>query len=139
VNTPVTDSSGSLCTSEKDLLHRWAEHYHSVLNYLPAVSDPDLHVHALSTAVDTSVNDDAPTLAEDRADVKQLKNGRAAGNDGIPLELLKCTIEPVSIALHRLFLLVWKTGKVPSDWRDSITVSLSKGKGQKTECSNYHP
>ena len=66
------------------------------------------------------VSGDAPTLAEVRAAVKKLKNGRAAGNDGIPPEFLKCALEPVSTALHRLFLLVWKTGKVPSDWRDGI-------------------
>jgi len=85
------------------------------------------------------VNGDAPTLAEIQATVKKLKNGCAAGNDGIPPELLKCALKPVSTALHRLFLLVWKTGKVPSDWHDGIIISLYKGKGQKTDSGNYRP
>ena len=28
---------------------------------------------------------------------------------------------------------------MPSEWRDSIIVSLCKGKGPKTKCSNYRP
>jgi len=113
--------------NEEDRLKRWAEHYQSAMNHPSAISDPELHAYALSAVMDTNVNIDAPTLAEVRAAVKKLKNGRAAGNDGIPTELLKCALEPISTALHRLFLLVWKTGKVPSDWHDGIIISLSKG------------
>jgi len=70
------------------------------------------------------VNGDAPTLAEVQATVKKMKNGCAAGNDGIPPELLKCALKCVSTALHRLFLLMWKTEKVWSDWRDRIIILL---------------
>ena len=66
-------------------------------------------------------------------------NGRAPGPDGIPPELLKCATGPVSHALHALFLRVWKSGKVPADWRDGIVMTLYKGKGPKTECGNYRP
>ena len=34
---------------------------------------------------------------------------------------------------------VWKTGKVPSEWREGIIVSLYKGKGPRTSCGSYHP
>jgi len=54
-------------------------------------------------------------------------------------ELLKCAIGPVSRALHSLFIQVWRSGRIPSAWKDGILVALYKGKGTKTECSNYRP
>jgi len=34
---------------------------------------------------------------------------------------------------------VWSTGRVPADWKEGLIISLYKGKGQKTNCSSYHP
>jgi len=35
--------------------------------------------------------------------------------------------------------MVWRSGRIPSAWKDGILVALYKGKGTKTECSNYRP
>jgi len=51
--------------------------------------------------------------------------------DGIPGELLKCAIGPVSVALRQLFTKVWRSGIVPADWRDGTIITLYKGKGSK--------
>ena len=61
-----------------------------------------------------SVSDDAPTLGEVRRAIRKLRNGRAAGSDGIQPELLKYAEEPVSASLHSLFAQVWKSGLVPA-------------------------
>jgi len=45
---------------------------------------------------------------EVRSAIRKLKNGRAAGGDNIPPELLKCAIDPVAGTLHGLFCTVWK-------------------------------
>jgi len=71
--------------------------------------------------------------------IRKLKNGCAPGPDGISAELLKFAIPPVARALHSIFLSVWRTGHVPSDWKDGIIVTLYKGKSPKAECSNYRP
>jgi len=68
-----------------------------------------------------------------------VKNGRAAGCDDIPPELLKCVLPHVSQALHSLFQRVWRCGRVPADWKDGIIVSLYECKGPKNECSSYRP
>jgi len=62
-----------------------------------------------------------------------------AGPDGIPPELLKCALGPFSRALHTLFIQVWRSGRVPSEWRDGVIISLYKGNGPKTKCSSYRP
>ena len=55
-----------------------------------------------------------------------------AGSDGIPPELLKCDLGPVSRALHSLFIQVWRSGIVPADWQEGIIITLYKGKGPRT-------
>ena len=86
-----------------------------------------------------TVRTDEPTVDEVIRAIKKLKNGRAAGPDGIPPELLKCAIGPVSRALHSLFTQVWRSGIVPADWQEGIIITLYKGKGPRTVCSNYRP
>jgi len=71
------------------------------------------------------------TLGEVRHAIRKLRNGRAAGSDGIQLELLKYAEEPVSASLHSLFAQVWKSGLVPAEWREGIIVSLYRGKGPR--------
>jgi len=43
---------------------------------------------------------------------------------------------PSSLILHKLFMKVWATVRVPSKWKEGITVSLYKGKSKKNECSS---
>jgi len=83
---------------------------------------------------DADIPENAPSLDEVQRAIRRLKNGRAAGADDIPPELLKCAIDPVSRALHGLFGTVWKSGKVPVEWKEGIVISLYKGIGSRSEC-----
>jgi len=38
-----------------------------------------------------------------------------------------------------ILIQVWRTGHVPSDWKDGILIALYKGKGPKVDCSSYRP
>ena len=72
--------------------------------------------------------------------INRLKNGRAAGADGITAELLKGAEKPISEAyLHKVITNVWSTGRVLAEWKEGIIVSLYKGKGSQSECSSYRP
>ena len=66
--------------------------------------------------------------------ITSLTIGRAPEPDGtcIPSELLKCAIYPVANGLHSLFTQVWRSGRIPADWRDGILIALYKGKGTKS-------
>jgi len=63
-----------------------------------------------------------PTLEEVEKALKSLKPGKAAGPDEIPAELLKLGEESVTVALHRIIVITWKTGKWPTDWTLSTFV-----------------
>ena len=74
-----------------------------------------------------------------RRSIVRLKNGRAAGPDGIPQEPLKCATGPVVAALHSLILMVWREGRIPAEWWDGIITAPYKGKGSKAHCGNNRP
>ena len=136
---PVKKHDGSACKSNEDTLERWREHYDQALNHGPGSDCPELSLAANTASPVSDVRTDEPSLDEVVAAVKKLKNGKAAGSDGIPPELLKCALHPVSHMLHALFLRVWRSGHVPAKWRDGILISLYKGRGPKDECGSYRP
>jgi len=35
----------------------------------------------------------------------------------------------IVVSLWQLILLIWKSGKVPADWKEAVIISLYKGKG----------
>ena len=41
--------------------------------------------------------------------------------------------------MHEIFIQVWRTGHIPSDWKVGILIALYKGKGPKADCSSYRP
>lgn len=87
-----------------EALHRWKTHYESILN--PAPSDDGLELCNLANhkAIDSGTNIDLPLLEEVCKASWKLQNGCTTGPDGIPSELLKGALGPLSIGLHELFL-----------------------------------
>jgi len=67
--------------------------------------------------------------------VKRLKNGKAAGIDQIQPELLKYS-DAVIPELARLCNIIWKSKRVPSDWRNGVIIPLPK-KGDLADCNNW--
>ena len=137
--TPVNKSDGSTCTGDEEILERWHEHYDQALNHPSGTACPELDAASLSSIPSPDICTDEPTFDEVMRAIKKLKNGRAAGSDEIPPELLKCALSHTTRALHSLFQRVWRCGRVPAEWKDGIIVSLYKNKGPKDECGSYRP
>ena len=77
-----------------------------------------------------------PTVEEVNKALESIKNGKAAGPDGTPIELLKLGEDSVVKAMHRIIVCVWQTGKWPDDWAQSTFVPFYK-KGGPLVCANY--
>jgi len=107
--------------------------------YLHGTHSAELDAEQIDATTDPDISVDESSLDEVTCAICKLRNGRAAGPDGIPPELLKCAINPMSKALHEIFIQVWRTGHVLSDWKDGILLALYKGKGPKVDCSSYRP
>ena len=136
---PISKNYEAPCIFVDEVLERWSEHYQQILNHAPATQCPELDVSAVNAVSADDICEDASTLEEVQKTIRKLRNNRAAGPDNITPELLKTTKILISMALHQLFLLIWKSGKVPSDWKEAVIISLYKGKGSRTICSSYRP
>jgi len=86
--------------------------------------------------METGPHEPAPTLEEVEKALKYTRDGKAAGPDDIPIELLKLGGDSVVKAMHKIVVCVWNTGKWPEDWTQSTFVPLYK-KGDPTVCANY--
>jgi len=135
----INKANGSPCDSPDEILQCLREHFEAALNHLPGTHSAELDVEQIDATTDPDISVDEPSLDEVTCAIRKLRNGRAAGPDGIPPELFKYAINPISKALHEIFIQVWRTGHVPSDWKDGILIALYKGKGPKVHCSSYRP
>lgn len=69
--------------------------------------------------------------------IKSMKNGRAAGPEGIPAELLKNGTEKLNSFLVELFNRLLNNGDpIPTIWKEGWITPIHK-KGKRDECSNY--
>ena len=65
-----------------------------------------------------------------------MKNGKATGEDGIPVELIKSAGCAAETRLLDLFNTVFSTERVPRDWQCGVVCPIFK-KGERTECKNH--
>lgn len=66
-----------------------------------------------------------------------MKNGKVTGADGIPAEVWKCLEEEGVDVLWGLVKKIYEQETMPDEWRNSIIISIYKGKGDIQNCTNY--
>lgn len=110
---PVKDKNGKTLSKESEHRQRWREHFIEILNRIPPNNRPTIpEGEAL-----LNVNTNPPTKTEIEKAINKLKNGNAAGPDGIPSEALRCDTKTATEMLYKLFLQIWATGQIPSQWK----------------------
>ena len=127
----IQDKSGKSLTEEKDILHRWTEYCSELYNHQTTGNPEVLNVSPATN------KDNHPILhGEVEAAVKTLKEGKAAGVDNIPGELIKAGGEDMISALTNICNKIWQTGEWPTPWTQSLIITLPK-KGNLQLCQNY--
>jgi len=131
----VNNKEGRTISTESEHRARWAEHFHDILNRPPPSVMPDI---SATEGPLLNVRIHPPSKAETVRALKQLKNGKAAGPDGIPPEVLINKLNPITTAemLHPFFLKIWEAERVPSEWKHGYLVKLPK-KGDLGLCNNW--
>lgn len=71
-----------------------------------------------------------------RETMKKLKNRKTPNQDKIPNELIKNGGSAMIEEYTKLFNIILQHGKIPEEWKNSITVPIFK-KGEKTDPANY--
>jgi hypothetical protein len=83
-----------------------------------------------------NINVKPPSKPEINLAIRQMKNGKAGGNDGIVSEILKADIILSTEILFPSFQDVWEQEKFPLDWKERIIVKMPK-KGDLGNCNNW--
>jgi Reverse transcriptase (RNA-dependent DNA polymerase) len=131
---PVKSLDGhTLIDGTDDIMKRWREHFSLLLNreiplngYLPTnvpLSDEQLEL------------ENEITIEEVEKAIKQMKNRKAAGIDGIQAEIYKYGGETIIKWLHRVILTSWNSEEIPEDWRKMVIIPLHKS-NTRQDCNN---
>ncbi len=115
-------AAGSVIPDQARKLCRWKEHFKELLNHAasPSTAFPPPNTPAAKTY---PCEVDPPTLDEVYTAIRQLRNKRAPGEDGIPTEVYKMCLESLGPWLHRVITKVWLCEVVPNNWSE-VSFSL---------------
>ena len=131
-NKPVKDKDGKIITSDVGQRDRWVQHFQEILNRPPPSSTPDIPPEMQLLNISTG----PPTKAEIIKAIKTIKNGKAAGPDGIPPEALKADPAVSAEILQPLLQKIWEDEEMPENWKIGYMVKLPK-KGDLSLCNNW--
>ena len=79
------------------------------------------------------VEEEVFTAAEVAMAIKEIKSGKAAGEDEIRPEMLKALTGEGILWLTRECQVVWKFGKTPRDWQTGVIIPIFK----KRDCKQW--
>ena len=125
----IKDKSNNLLTEPEEIAKRWGEYFMELLN----IRDDEGASQELEENEILAEDDgnDSITVEEVRQVMKQMKNGKAPGDDGIPFELLGAGWECIVQQLLKMFNIAYRSESVPLDWQRGVICPLVK-KGDKT-------
>ena len=90
----------------------------------------------VKTSPEDSLNSDI-SITEVESSVKQLRDGKSPGLDGISNELIKNASVVIVPLLCQLFNKILQSGNFPISWGSALIVPLYKKKGSVNDPSNY--
>ena len=134
----VRDEEGRLLRDKGRIRERWMRFFRSLRNSKSDMLDADipkrLPQHPVASALGIEPHGGRDCHSGEG-------NGkREIGGTGWPSRRTAETRTPTRsnhpAGLHRLTILIWRQGKVPQQWKDTVITVLHK-KGDKTECGNY--
>ena len=108
---PVRAKSRELLTDQEEQRKRWPDHFRELPNRSPPSEIPDIAPADTRLEVDES----RPSKEEVKRAIRPLKNGKAAGPDGIPPEVIKADLETSAEMLYNLSGKIRETNQIPDD------------------------
>ncbi len=133
-----------VCMLDTSKLDTYADHFTTTFGGEPKGCDEmwDREVLEASTPEAVGTRDLAEgewSLGLIRRQLRSLKGGKASGPDKIAPEMLKEGEDCMARVLRRLFILCWRTGRVPKPWCEANVTLVFKNKGDQGDIKNYRP
>ena len=125
-------ADGRLTRTRDELVNRWRDYIQAVLNCPEPTTALDMDDTQASVQLPITVDPVSEKEVGLLLSIKQLKNGKFAGVDGIQLGLLKY-LDSLVPHLTDLCNMVWQQERASADWRNGIIIPLPK-KGDLSDC-----
>ena len=110
-----------------DIDHTFDEEYELQLRNNHDVHIPDVNCDTLNNEISPS---------EVIQEIKNMKNNKASGIDGIPSEFFKMSVTQLSPTLCLIFNSVFNSGYFPEQWSKGLIIPIHK-KGDRADPKNY--
>jgi hypothetical protein len=127
----IKDATERLLSKDEDIKNRWREYFDKLFN-----EDSE----SSSIALDISSYDLTRQFvhriqeSEVKDALKRMKGGKAMSPDGIPIKVWRSLKDMVIVWLTKLFNRIFRSNKMPDEWRQSILVSIFKNKRDVQSC-----
>ena len=127
----IRDDSGKLAYSDDEKIKAWKQHYERPLDVEFPWSKDDLSV------ANPVLGPPPAVVTWEMVEKSKMKLGKAPGPSGIVTEMLKASSDVCSEMIADLTNSIICDNTMPSEWNDSIIISLYKGKGEVLDRGNY--
>ncbi|KAG5581992.1 hypothetical protein H5410_052619 [Solanum commersonii] len=132
----IKDKEGKVLVEETSIKQRWQRYFHKLLN-----EEGDGDVVLGDLAYSERLRDFGYCrcfrIEEVLRAISRMSRERVIEPDEISVEFWKSTNKAGIEWLTRLFNVIFKTAKMPDEWRWSTMVPLYKNKGDIQNCNNY--
>jgi len=130
----IKDEREQLLVKEDEIRHRWQEYFDKLFN-----GENENTTVQLDDSFDDTNRRFVRRIQESevREALKRMKGGKAMGPDGIPIKVWRCLGDIAIVWLTKMFNNIFRSNKMPEEWRRSILVPIYKNKGDIQSCTNY--
>jgi len=129
----IKDEDGKVLYEDAEIKERWQRFFAKLLNGEELGVAGSRGREGSDKHINPRVCDNI-TKDEIKEAWKKMANGKAEGSEQIPMEVSKYLGEA---GLLELFNVIFRTAKMPREWRASTVIPLFKNKGDIQDCNNF--
>lgn len=115
----------------------WVNHFKAELNPGEPMTRPEWEINDEENEDKIDIIDEPFTSEEVYQAIVELKNGKAAGRDGILAEMIKGVQNTVVALLTFLFQKIYDTANYPAMWVEALIHTIYKKKGSPQDPKSY--
>jgi hypothetical protein len=109
---------------DEEIKNRWREYFDKLFN-----DKSEKIAIELDDSIDTNMRF-VRRIQESEVEeaLKKMKTDKTLGSDDIPIEVWRCLGDITIVWFTKLFNIIFRSNKMPDEWRRSILVSIFKNK-----------
>jgi hypothetical protein len=130
----IKDTTKRLLTKDEDIKNRWRKYFNKLFNEDSEISSIELDISSydLNRQFMCRIQESEVKYA-----LKKMKGGKTMSPNGIPIEVWMTLKDVAIIWLIKLFNLIFRSNKMPDEWRWGILVPIFKNNGDVQNYTNY--